>query len=172
VVQSSSAITPDVQDLAGIRAGREHRVIPALARIANSRALLLIAVDLADEAVDVNDQPALTRSSARRPRARQRHVEHTVKLADMTERERPQKRAQRRRGRNPSTQQPARATRSQQIAVIDAVRTQHHREDQRHHLAPRVRCPRPLPGQQHEPVDQPLDPQPLSKRRDERDPRV
>jgi hypothetical protein len=35
-------------------------------------------------------------------------------------------------------------TRSQQVAVIDAVRAEGHRGDQGHHLAARIRRPRPL----------------------------
>ena len=54
-----------------------------------------------------------------------------------------------------------------QRAVIDAVSPEQHREDQRHHLAPRVRCARPVPTQVHQSARQRLDPQPLGERRDQ-----
>ena len=50
--------------------GGEDRVIAALARVAERRALLGVAVDLADEAVDVDDQAPVARAGAGVPRAR------------------------------------------------------------------------------------------------------
>ena len=90
----------------------------------------------------------------------------------MPERERAQERPQRRGRRHPAAQQPPRPARPQQLAVIDAVRAEHHREHQRHHLAPRVRGTRPIPAQPHQPPGQSLDPQPLGERRDQHHTRV
>jgi len=58
-----------VQDLAGARS--EHRVIAAFAGVTERRALLGIAVDLADEAVDIDHQASRAGARPRRvcPRA-------------------------------------------------------------------------------------------------------
>ena len=69
----------------------------------------------------------------------------------MPERERAQKRPQRRRRRQPAAQQPPRAPGAQHVAVVDAVGAQHHRKQQRHHLAPGVRRARPIAPQPHQP---------------------
>jgi hypothetical protein len=58
------------------------------------------------------------------------------------------------------------------IGVVDAVGTQHHREHQRHHLAPHVRGPRPVAPQPHQPLREQLDPKPPSQRRRQHDPGV
>jgi hypothetical protein len=63
-------------------------VIAKLAGVPVAGALLVIAVDLADEAVDIDHQRQLTRSRAGLPRPRERHVEHVVELADMPKRAR------------------------------------------------------------------------------------
>ena len=63
---------------------------------------------------------------------------------------------------------PARST----SHVIDAVGAQHHREQQRHHLAARVRRARPVATQPHQTAGQRLDPEPLRERRDQHDPSV
>ena len=59
-----------MQHLTGVRARGEHRVIATLARVAERGALLGIAMDLADEAVDIDDQAPGTGSRAGVPRAR------------------------------------------------------------------------------------------------------
>ena len=64
-------------------------------RVAVAGALLLIAIDLADETVDVDDEPFSTRAGSGGPRPLKADRQDTVELADMTERERAQKRAQR-----------------------------------------------------------------------------
>ena len=96
--------------------------------------------------------PAAPRPGRRPParRARAPRPSSAVELADMPERERAQKRPQRRGRRHPAAQQPARAARAQHVAVIDAVGAQHHRVDQRHHLAARVRRARPVTPQPHQ----------------------
>ena len=82
----------DVQHLAGLPAGRDDRVIPTLVGVPVAGALLVIPIDLADERIDVHDKPILARTGARRPCPTQAVGEYPVKLANMPERERPQKR--------------------------------------------------------------------------------
>jgi hypothetical protein len=93
-------------------------------------------------------------------------------LTHVAEGERAQKRAERRRGRDPAAQQPARAPRPQDVGVVDAVGAQHHRVDERDHLAARPRRARPIPAQSHQPLRERLDPKPLGERGDQRDPGV
>ena len=58
--------------------------------------------------------------------------------------ERAQERAERRRRRDPPAQQPPRPAGTQQLTVVDRVSAEHHREHERHHLAPGVRRARPI----------------------------
>jgi hypothetical protein len=58
------------------------------------------------------------------------------------------------------------------LAVINAVGPEQHREDQRHHLAARVRGNRTITAQPHKLADKSLDPEPPGERRHERDPGV
>ncbi len=90
-----------MQDLAGVGARGEDRVIAANAGVAERGALLLGSEDLADEGVDVDDQTTVARAGARGPRASERLAQDAVELADVPERERAQKRPQR-RGRRDS----------------------------------------------------------------------
>jgi len=147
-------------------------VIPQLFGVAEPAALLVIATDLPDEAVNVDQQPLGPWARADFPRAGKGFTEYLVELADMPESERPQERSQRGGRRHPATQKPARAARTQYLAVIDAVRAQRHRIDQRHHLPARVRPTRPTRPQAHTTPDQTLKAQPLGECRDQRDPSV
>jgi len=85
----------------------------------------------------------------------------------MPEGEGAQERAQRRGCRHPATRQPPRLARSQDLAVIDAVRAEHHREHQRRHLAPGVRGARPVASQPDQPPRQRFDPQAFGEGRDQ-----
>jgi hypothetical protein len=163
---------PQVEHLAGPRPRGQQRVKPALAGVAESGALLVVAVHLADEAVDIDDQALATGAGTRLPRAGQRLAEQPIELAHVPEGERAQKRAQRRGRGDPAPQQTPRAPRAQHVAVIDRVGAQHHREHQAHDLAPRVGRPGQLAAQTHAPSRQTLDPQPPSDRRGQHDPRV
>jgi len=98
------------------------------------RRLLAVTVDLPDEGVDVNDQPPVNGSGARLPRPAQRLGQQPVELADVPEGERAQERPQRRGRRHPPKQGPQ-APGAQHVAVVNAVRAQRHRVDQRHDLA-------------------------------------
>jgi len=66
-------------------------------------------------------------ASARLPCPGERDIENPVKLADMPERERPQKRSQRRRSHHPVPKHPRGAPAAQHVAVIDAVCAEQHR---------------------------------------------
>ncbi len=58
-------------------------MITKLVGVAVAGALLLVAVDLADEAVQVDHQRQITGAGARSPGTSERHVQDTVELADM-----------------------------------------------------------------------------------------
>ena len=161
-----------MQRLAGVRARGQNRVVAQQVRVAVGGALLEPAADLADEAVDIDDQAIIAGTRAGLPGTLERLAEQRVELAHVPERERPQKRPQRRRRRQPAAQQPPRAPGPQHVAVVDAVSAHDHREQQRHHLAPRVRGARQVAAQPHQPASERLDPQPPSERRDQRDPGV
>jgi hypothetical protein len=128
-------------------------------------------MDLTDEGVDVDHQPRLARPGARAPRALEGLRQHPVELTDMPERERPQKRAQRRRRHRPVTEHHLGAPGPEHVAVIDAVRPEQHRVDQREHLAPRPRRPRPT-AEPDRRIDERLEPQPPPQRHREHDPGV
>jgi hypothetical protein len=140
--------------------------------VAVGGALLEAAADLADEAVDIDHQPAVARAGTGLPRALNRPAQQRVELTDMPERKRAQKRPQRRRGRDPAPEQSARPASAQHAGVVDAVGAEHHRVDERHHLAPRVGRPGPLAAQPHQIAGQGLDPKPQRERRDHHDPGV
>ena len=89
----------------------------------------------------------------------------------MPERESPQKRPQCRRRRHPVTQHRRGLPRAQHVTVIDAVRPQRHRRHQRHHLAARVRRPRPITEIDHL-IDQRPDPEPIREHSGQQHPRV
>ena len=107
---------PDVQRLAGVGAGGEDRVVAEQLGVSVGGALLLVAADLADEAVDVDDQPPVAGARAGLPGPLDRLPEQRVELAHVPERERPQKRSKRRRRRDPSPEQPPRAPGAQYAA--------------------------------------------------------
>jgi hypothetical protein len=158
----------DVQDLAGVGARGQDRVVAEQMRVAVGGALLEPAAHLADEAVDIDHQPAVAGPGPGHPRALERLCEQPVQLADMTEGERAQERAQRRRRRQPAAEQPVRTSRPEHVGVVDAVGAKHHRQQQRHHLAARVGGARPAAAQPHQPCRPRLDPEPLRERRNQR----
>jgi hypothetical protein len=156
-----------MQRLARVGAGREQRVVAEQLGVAVGGALLEPAADLADEAVDVDHQPPVAGPRARLPGPLERLAEQPVELAHVPEGERAQERAKRGRGGNPAPEQPAGATGAQHVTVVDAVRAEHHRVDQRQQLAARVRRPRPVAPQPHQIACQRLDTEPLGERRDD-----
>ena len=66
----------DVQHLTRVRTGGDDRVIAVGAGVSVTGALLLVTVDLADEAVHVDHQRTVAGAGARFPRARERDVEN------------------------------------------------------------------------------------------------
>src|SRR3954468_12231652 len=93
----------DVQHLARVRACGEDRVVAEHAGVAVGGALLQPAADLADEAVDVDDEPLGAGTGAGVPGALKRPAEQRVELADMPEGKRAQPRPERRGRRDPAT---------------------------------------------------------------------
>jgi hypothetical protein len=160
-----------VQHLAGVRPSRQQRVVAALAGVAERRPLLGAAVNLADEAVDIDDQAPVARPGARRPCPPERLAEHAVELADVPERERAQERPERRRRCDRVTEDLAGPACAQDVAVVDAVRAQGHRRHQGHNLRARARRARPV-TKINSPVDQRLDSQARRERRRQHDPGV
>jgi hypothetical protein len=161
----------DVEQLAGSLPACDQGVVAALAGIAVGGAPLLVTVDLADEAVDVDDEPPRGRARTRRPGSPQRLTEYAVELAHVPEGERAQERAERRRGHRLVAQNGLRLPGAQEVAVVDRVGARRHRVQKREHLATRPRGPRSL-AQVDRLVDQPLDPQPVRQRRRQHQPGV
>jgi hypothetical protein len=128
----------DVQDLAGAGASGQDRVIAATAGVAKPGALLVIAMNLTDKRININNQPVAAGAGAGRPRARQAVGQDAIELADMPERERAQKRAQRRGRRDTVAEHRRGLARAQDVAVLDAVGPQRHGADHGHDLAPRI----------------------------------
>jgi hypothetical protein len=112
----------DVQHLAGLSARGEDRVVATLAGIAKRSALLVIAVDLTDERIDVDRQTLLARSRAGCPCPPKALREHPIELTDMPEGERAQERPQRRRRADAVPEHRRGLSRAQHVAVLDAVR--------------------------------------------------
>jgi hypothetical protein len=76
-------------------------VIPTLVGVPIARALLVIAIDLADETIHIDNESILTRSRPCCPGPLEAVSEYPVELADVPESERTKKRPQRRRRRDP-----------------------------------------------------------------------
>ena len=73
------------------------------------------------------------------------------------------------RGRGyPAAEQPAGLPRPQHVGVIDRVGAEHHRVDQRHHLAPGVGGARQIAWQSHHLPGEGLEPETLRQCRDQR----
>src|SRR5712691_7203412 len=85
-----------MQHFARARSGSKDRVVAALAGVAEAGALLLGAVHLADEGVEVDHKALAARSRAGRPGSPDRLRQHPIKLAHMPEAERAQEGAERR----------------------------------------------------------------------------
>ena len=111
--------------------------IPELARVAVRGAVFVFAVHLTHRRVEIDCHWIGARSRAEAPRAPQRFADHPVELADMTERERPQERPQRRGSHHPEPQHSLRRPRAQHVRVIDMRTAREDRRDQRQHFAAR-----------------------------------
>ena len=112
--------------------------------------LFLFAVDLADRGARIDHQRRLAGARAQSPGARQSARQHRFELADVTERERPQERPDRRGRRRLESQHPPGAPGAQHPDMIDMSAARDHRGDHRENLRARVRGTRA-----HPPLDQP-----------------
>jgi hypothetical protein len=128
-------------------------------------------VHLTDRGIQIDGQRLVARSSASRPRPIQDRGEETIQLADVTERERAQERATRRRCHHPMPQHLVGGTRAQHINIVDAVTPNRHRREQRQDLAARPRRTRPA-AQIDELVGCVFDTERLATHRDQAQPGV
>ncbi|HEV2070483.1 MAG TPA: hypothetical protein VGR26_11870 [Acidimicrobiales bacterium] len=78
--------------------------------VAERRPLLVVALDLAHGGVHIDHQPGRARPGAQRPRPAHHLAHHRLELADMSEGERPQERAERRGRHHPMGHDPLGAT--------------------------------------------------------------
>ena len=76
-------------------------------RVAVAGAVFVFAVDFADRRVDIDHQRRLAGAGAQCPRPGEGVADDGFELADVTEREGPQERAQRRRCHHPMAEPPA-----------------------------------------------------------------
>lgn len=129
---------PDVQHLTTVGTCGQQRVVAELAGVTVGGTLLLVSVDLADERIDIRDKPPIAGAGPGGPRPLQSQTEHAVQLPDVPDRKRTQARPHRRRRRDAVAQDRAGLARPEQVAVIDAIGAQDHRQAHRHHLASRV----------------------------------
>lgn len=119
-------------------------MVAKLSGVPVARALLLVAVDLSDETVDVDHQSLCARACAGVPRAAQGLGEDTVELADMPEAEPAQEHPERRGRHRTMSEYLLGAPGTERCTIIDAVRAQEHREHERGHLPAGTHCPRPV----------------------------
>ena len=112
-----------------------------------------------------------TRPSTGRPRPLEAVADHGFHLAAMTERERPQKRPQRRRGHHPMTEHPRGRAGAQHVGVIDVRSAHAQRVRERQHFAPRASTADTAVKADGR-VDQRLQTQPLRQRRHQQQARV
>jgi len=151
-----------VQDLAGLGARGQQRVVAEHFGVAVGGALLEPAADLAEKRVDVDHQSVRAGAGPGPPGASERLAEHAVELAHVTEGESAQEGAERRGSHHPMAKDLARRARAQQVAVVDRVRPGEDRMHEAHHLAPRAKRAPPA-AQIDPPVDQTLEPQALGE---------
>jgi hypothetical protein len=151
-----------MQHLARARAGREDRVVAALARIAEAGALLLGTVHLPDEGVDLDHKTLAAGSRADRPGSPDRHRQQPLQLAHMPEAERAQEDAERRGRQHALPKQHLPTPGPQHVAIVDRIGAKRHRLHERADLAPRPRSTG-TSAQLDRLLDQPLQAQPLDQ---------
>ena len=135
---------PQVQDFAGLGPGGQQRVVAALAGVTERGSLLGVTVNLDDGGVHVDGQRAIAGAGTGRPRPTQSDISNAVELADMTEGERPQERAHRRRRHGPVRKDLRRRSRPEHVDVGDEVPAGGHRGHQGQQLAARSEPARPI----------------------------
>lgn len=134
-------------------------------------AVLEFAGDLTDRGVDVDHQRRLSRSRTELPGPLEHPTDDRFKLADMTERERPEKRAERRRCHHPMTEHPSSRAGAEHVGMIDVGGAIDHCVHQRQHLATRS-CPANATDQLDGGVDQSLQAETLRQGRHQQQPGV
>ena len=147
-----------MEDLTGLGPHRHQRVVAEDVRVAVGGALLQLAVDLADGRVEIDHHPIGARTGPQRPGPSDRLGDHLVELADVSEGEGPQERAERRRRHHPKRQNLLRRSGAQAIDVVDVGRSGQDRRHQGEHLAARARPADPT-TEAHHLVHQRLEPQ-------------
>ena len=127
-----------MEDFAGPGPCRQQRVIAELFRVPVSGALFVVSVDLGDRGVDIDHQ-RLGRCGAgtESPNSLQHTIRNSVELADMTERERPKERPDRRGCHDPERQHPLCRPRPQHVYMIDVGCASDHRAHQRQNFPAR-----------------------------------
>ena len=155
---------PGMQHLAGVGPGGQQRVVAESTGVAVGGAVFGFAVHLADRRVQIDRHRRAAGPGARRPGPPDRLGDHGVELADVTEGERAQERAQRRRRHHPERQHPLGRPGAQPVSVIDVVAAGQDRGHQRQHLAARPGAADPT-DQAHLLVDQRFQPEPGHQRR-------
>jgi hypothetical protein len=147
-----------MEDLTGLGPHRHQRVVAEDVGVAVGGALLQLAVDLADGRVEIDHHRLGARTGSERPGPSDRLGDHLVELADVSEGEGPQERAQRRRRHDPKRQNLVRRSRAQAIDVVDVGGSGQDRRHQGEHLSPRT-CPADPTTEAHQLVHQHLEPQ-------------
>src|SRR5215211_6011039 len=109
----------------------------APAGVAVGRALLVVAVDLADSGVGINGQRAVPGSGACLPRPGQRGLGEPVQLADVAEGERAQEGPDGGGGHHPVAKHAGAGPRAQHLDVVDTVPTGNQAVDHSQDLAAR-----------------------------------
>jgi len=102
-------------------------VIPVLVGVPIAGTLLVIAIDLTNERINIHNEPIVAWSGACRPRPPEAVSEYSVELADVPEGERPQERPERRRSRHSMAQHRPCLARAKHVTIIDAVHAERHR---------------------------------------------
>ena len=157
--------------LAGVSPGGQQRVVAQHLGVAERRTLLLLPLDLTDRRVNVENQPAGSGAGAKRPRSPQRLTDHGLELADMTEAERAEERADRGRGHHPERQHPLGGTGTERVGVVDVRTAGRDRVDNRKHLPARSGSAHPS-GEADGAVDQPFKIEPNDQRADQQQPGI
>jgi hypothetical protein len=160
-----------MQHLAGVSAGGQQRVVAEHPGVAVGSPTLVVAVDLADGGVHVDDHWAIAGAGARRPCPAQDGLGDPVELADVAEGEGAQERLQRAWCHHPVAEHLGGGAGAQHVGVVDAVAAGQQRVHQGQHLAagPVVAGPGAKVDQL---VDGRFDPQTLGQRCGQQQPSV
>src|ERR1019366_5276800 len=110
---------PDVEHLPGECPSGQDRVVAELLRVSVAGSVFGFATHLTDGGVDVDDDLLGPRARPERPGPAQGFGEHCVELADVSEGEGPEERAQGGGRHHPMTKHRPGGARAQHVGVID-----------------------------------------------------